>query len=107
MAQNVSGTWVGNCGGCGAVKITLKLEQSGSKIGGRMQVDGLDNFGGDAYRIREGSIDGGYIEFFVFGQALDGDSDSFDVRLFLSGDGKSMSGNGYYGSDFSLGFTRQ
>lgn len=105
--QNVSGTWVGGCGGCGASKITLTLQQSGSKVTGRMQVDGIDNFGDGAYRVRQGSIDDGYIEFFVFGQALDGDSDSFDVKLFLSDDGKTMNGDGYYGKDFSLSFGRR
>ncbi len=103
LAADFGGVWVGECNDCAATKFILKLTRSETDLSGTIQIDGTNSFGDGEKKLDTVEAEGRKIEFTVYGDS----GDLFEVELKISADGKSLTGDGYYGSgNFGLTFER-
>ena len=99
---DVSGRWTGQCVNCPVRAFGLELRQSGDQLSGTLQPSGRSGLGERPMPLLNGRITGRSVSFRVVGA----DGIPMEAELRVSGDGRSLEGQGRHRAGFGLSFTR-
>jgi hypothetical protein len=92
----------GDCSDCPVRAFTLVLAQRGDALTGSLQASGRSGLGERETPLVAGKVAGRSVTFEMRGA----DGTAFEARLRVSGDGKTLEGNGRHRAGFGLTFTR-
>lgn len=100
--RDVSGTWTGQCDNCPVRSFRLIVKQEGEQVSGTLQATGQSGLGENEMPLAAGKVVGSAVTFETVGR----DRVPLVVNLRVSGDGKTMTGQGRHRAPFGLSFTR-